>query len=148
MGILHYEPFDMKLLGPLVPQCKILASASAGYNEFDVDWMTSAGITFCNSRNAVNEATADMAILMTLSILRDVQRMRSSIAAGTWRGGIRLEKGQTGLAPTRDPRGLKFAIIGMGAIGKVSFDTGIDIDIAGADHHRSSTRRARQESSA
>jgi lactate dehydrogenase-like 2-hydroxyacid dehydrogenase len=101
---------------------KILASASAGYNEFDVDWMTSQGITFCNSRNAVNEATADMAVLMILSILRDVQRLRSSIAAGTWRGGMALTKGQKGLAPTRDPSGLKLGIIGMGAIGKVSPD--------------------------
>ncbi|KAH7024342.1 glycerate-and formate-dehydrogenase [Microdochium trichocladiopsis] len=118
MGILPYEPFDAELLWPLVPQCKILASASAGYNEFDVDWMTSQGITFCNSRNAVNEATADLAICMILSILRDVQSLRSSIAAGTWRGGMALTKGQTGLAPTRDPSGLKLAIIGMGAIGK------------------------------
>ncbi|KAL2205991.1 putative 2-hydroxyacid dehydrogenase [Sarocladium strictum] len=118
MGILAYEPFDAKLLGPLCPQLKILASASAGYNEFDVDWMTSQGITFCNSRNAVNEATADMAVLMILSILRDVQRLRSSIAAGTWRGGMALTKGQKGLAPTRDPSGLKLGIIGMGAIGK------------------------------
>ncbi|RJE26395.1 Dehydrogenase [Aspergillus sclerotialis] len=109
MGIGPYEPFDEELLRPLVPHCKIMASASAGYNEFDVDWMTRNGILFCNSRSAVNEATADMAILMMLGILRDVQRLQTSIANGTWRGG---------LAPSRDPSGLKLGIIGMGAIGK------------------------------
>ena len=109
MGIGPYEPFDEPLLGPLVPHCKVIASASAGYNEFDVDWMSREGIIFCNSRNAVNEATADLAMFMVLGILRDVQRLQTSIANGTWRGG---------LAPTRDPSGLKLGIIGMGAVGK------------------------------
>lgn len=132
MGILPYEPFDEKLLGPLIPTCKIIASASAGYNEFDVDWMTSQGIVFCNSRNAVNEATADMAILMMLGILRDIQSLATSVANGTWRGGMALTKGQTGLAPTRDPSGLKLGIIGMGAIGKVRTVVGqLDSEIIG-----------------
>ena len=115
MGIGAYEPFDEELLKPLTPQLKLIASASAGYNEFDIDWMSRNGITFCNSRNAVNEATADMAILMILSILRDVQARASSIARGTWRG---LTDGV--LKPTRDPSGLKLGIVGLGAIGKVS----------------------------
>lgn len=110
MGIGPYEPFDEELLSPLLPHCKIIASASAGYNEFDVDWMTRSGILFCNSRNAVNEATADMAIFMTIGILRDVQSLQTSVANGTWRGGLQ---------PTRDPTGMKLGIIGMGAIGKV-----------------------------
>lgn len=115
MGIGAYEPFDEELLKPLVPQLKVIGSASAGYNEFDVDWMSRNGITFCNSRNAVNEATADMAIFMMLGILRDVQARASSIAQGAWRG---LTNGV--LTPTRDPSGLKLGIIGLGAIGKVS----------------------------
>lgn len=81
--------------------------------------MTSKGIAFCNSRNAVNEATADMAMLMMLGILRDIQSLATSVANGTWRGGMALTKGQSELAPTRDPSGLKLGIIGMGAIGKV-----------------------------
>ena len=39
-GTIPYEPFDEDLLGALLPGCKIIASASAGYNEFDIDWMT------------------------------------------------------------------------------------------------------------
>lgn len=114
MGIGAYEPFDEELLKPLTPHLKIMGSASAGYNEFDVDWMTRNGIVFCNSRNAVNEATADMAVFMMLGILRDVQGRATSIANGTWRG-------TTGgvLIPSRDPSGLKLGIVGMGAIGKV-----------------------------
>ncbi|KAG9244506.1 putative 2-hydroxyacid dehydrogenase [Calycina marina] len=47
-----YEPFDEDLLGALVPGCKIIASASFGYNEFDVNWMTTAGIWSTSTRNA------------------------------------------------------------------------------------------------
>lgn len=115
MGILPYEPFDQELLGPLLPHCKIIASASAGYNEFDVDWMSRSNILFCNSRNAVNEATADMAILMMLGILRDIQSLRSSVKKGKWRSGI-----PGPLCPTRDPSGLTLGLVGMGSIGKVS----------------------------
>ncbi|KAK3655318.1 hypothetical protein LTR22_010348 [Elasticomyces elasticus] len=113
MGIGPYEPFDEELLKPLTPHLKLIASASAGYNEFGIEWMSRNGITFCNSRNAVNEATADMAILMMLGILRDVQGRASSIAQGTWRG---LTNGV--LMPTRDPSGLKLGIVGLGSIGK------------------------------
>ncbi|KAL6251169.1 hypothetical protein RBB50_001377 [Rhinocladiella similis] len=40
MGIKPYEPFDEELLSSMLPQCRIMASASAGYNGFDVDWMS------------------------------------------------------------------------------------------------------------
>jgi lactate dehydrogenase-like 2-hydroxyacid dehydrogenase len=113
-GIILYEPFDEELLGPLVPHCKVIGSASAGYNEFDVDWMTRSGITFCNSRSAVNEASADMALLLMLGVLKDIQSLHTSIKKGAWRGPV-----PGPLAPTRDPAGITLGIIGMGAIGKV-----------------------------
>lgn len=115
MGLGPYEPFDEELLKPLTPHLKVMGSASAGYNEFDVDWMSRNGILFCNSRNAVNEATADMALLLILGVLRDLQARQSCIAKGTWRG-----KTNGMLLPTRDPSGLTLGIVGMGAIGKVT----------------------------
>lgn len=114
-GFTLYEPFDEELLRPLIPSLKIMGSASAGYNEFDVEWMTRNGIVFCNSRNAVNESTADMTMLMTLGILRDLQGRQKTLREGTWRGKI---NGQ--LMPSKDPSGLVLGIVGMGAIGKVS----------------------------
>ncbi|OJJ50348.1 hypothetical protein ASPZODRAFT_139651 [Penicilliopsis zonata CBS 506.65] len=109
MGIGPYEPFDEELLRPLVPDCKILVSCSAGYNEFDVSWMTQQGMWFCNTRNAVSEATADMAMFLILAVLRDTTRGEKQTREGKWRGT---------LAPTRDPTGLKLGILGMGGIGK------------------------------
>ncbi|KAK3656293.1 hypothetical protein LTR56_002994 [Elasticomyces elasticus] len=109
MGTGPYEPFDEEMLKPLLPQCKLVVSASAGYDDYDVEWMTEHNIVFCNSRNAVNESTADLTIFLTLGILRDYSRLQISMREGRWRGG---------LAPVRDPAGLTLGIVGMGAIGK------------------------------
>jgi phosphoglycerate dehydrogenase-like enzyme len=40
MGTGPYEPFDEEMLKPLVPHCKLVVSASAGYDDYDVAWMT------------------------------------------------------------------------------------------------------------
>jgi lactate dehydrogenase-like 2-hydroxyacid dehydrogenase len=105
-----FEPFDAELLAPLVPRCKIIASASAIYNEFDIDWYTQNGILFCNTRNAVSEPTADMALFLTLATIRDTTRAEKSARSGLWRNDH---------APCGDPNGLMMGIIGMGIIGQL-----------------------------
>ena len=112
MGTPPYEPFDGELLAALKPSCRVIASASAGYNEFDVDWMSKQGIIFCNSVDAVAEATADMAFFLLLAVLRNTSNAEKSVKAGQWRSGA-------GLVPARDPSGMTIGIVGMGAIGKV-----------------------------
>lgn len=110
MGTPAYEPFDKELLGALVPHCKIIASASAGYNEFDVDWMTENKIWFCNTIDAVAEATADMAMFLILAVLRNTTVAERQARDGTWKQGI---------VPGKDPSGLTLGIVGLGSIGKV-----------------------------
>ncbi|KAJ9620084.1 hypothetical protein H2204_012394 [Knufia peltigerae] len=109
MGTPPYEPFDEDLLKGLLPGCKIITSASAGFNEFDVDWMTSQDVWFCNTVNAVAEATADMAMFLVLAVLRDTTRGEKQARDGTWKANI---------VPARDPTDLTLGIVGAGAIGK------------------------------
>ena len=73
--------------------------------------MTNEGIYFCNTVDAVAEATADMAMFLTLATLRNTSAAEKSAKSGKWRNG---------LVPVRDPTGLTLGIVGMGAIGKVS----------------------------
>jgi lactate dehydrogenase-like 2-hydroxyacid dehydrogenase len=101
---------DEEILTPLLPDLKVVVSASAGYNEFDVDFMTANGVWFCNARHAVSEATADMAVFLILAVVRDTTRGEKQVRDGRWRGEI---------TPTLDPNGLTLGIIGMGGIGKV-----------------------------
>ena len=110
MGTPPYEPFDF--FSPLLPSYKIMASASAGYNEFDIDWMSKNGIIFCNSVDAVAEATAHMAIFLLLAVLRNTTNAEKSVRAGKWRT-------TPGLSPAKDPTGMTLGIVGLGAIGKV-----------------------------
>ncbi|KAJ5108935.1 hypothetical protein N7456_005610 [Penicillium angulare] len=109
MGTPPYEPFDEDLLKALVPGCRIITSASAGFNEFDIDWMAKQGIVFCNSVDAVAEATADMAMFLILSVLKNASNAERSAKRGDWRKN---------LVPTRDPTNLTLGIVGMGSIGK------------------------------
>lgn len=109
MGRGPYHPFDEELLSPLTPHCKIIASASAGYDDFDIDWLTKQEMWFCNSRNAVSEATADMAIFLILAVIRDTTRAERCARDGTWKDPV---------VPSRDPSGMTLGIVGMGSIGK------------------------------
>ena len=109
MGTIPYEPFDEDLLGSLGPACTLIVSASAGYNEFDVAWMTSAGIWFCNTVDAVSEATADMALFLILATVRNTSVAERQARSGEWKAG---------LTPSRDPAGKVLGLVGMGAIGK------------------------------
>lgn len=109
MGTIPYEPYDKHLLGALVPDCEVIVSASAGYNEFDVPWMTSAGIYFCNTIDAVSEGTADMAIFLILATVRNASVAERQARAGDWK---------TGLTPSKDPHGKVLGVLGMGSIGK------------------------------
>ncbi|TVY45479.1 putative 2-hydroxyacid dehydrogenase [Lachnellula occidentalis] len=111
MGTPPYEPFSPQLLGPLLPKCKIVTSASAGFNEFPVEWLAQNGALFCNSVDAVAEATADMALFLILAVLRNTSNAERSARAGTW-------KSAPGLVPARDPTGSTLGIVGMGSIGK------------------------------
>ena len=109
MGTIPYEPYDKDLLNAITPDCEIIVSASAGYNEFDVTWMTSAGIYFCNTLDAVSEATADMALFLILATVRNTTNAERQARTGQWK---------TGLTPSRDTHGKVLGIVGMGAIGK------------------------------
>ena len=134
MGTIPYEPFDEDLLGGLGSHCKIIVSASAGYNEFDIDWMTRAGIWFCNTVDgesaierspqdhmnaagltrihndaAVSEATADMALFLILATVRNTTLAEKQARSGKWKAG---------LTPSQDPVGKTLGVVGLGGIGK------------------------------
>lgn len=107
MATRAYGRFDRELLAPLLPHCRIIVSASAGYDEFDIAWMTENKITLCNTRQAATEATADMTIFLILAVLRDTTRAEMSARTGQWRQKH---------VPTRDPRGITLGMVGMGNV--------------------------------
>lgn len=111
MGVLPFIPFDAEFFSPLLPHLRIIAAAPAGYNWINVDWLTQNNIWFCNTRNAVSEATADMCMFLILATLKNATIAERSAREGRWRDLI--------THPTTDPTGLTLGIVGMGSIGKV-----------------------------
>ncbi|KAF7562636.1 hypothetical protein G7046_g1472 [Stylonectria norvegica] len=109
MGRGPYHPFDREFLGLLTPHCRIIASSAAGYDDFDVEWLTSQDIWFCNTLNAVAEATADMAFFLILAVVRDTSRAERCARDGSWKDLI---------VPSKDPSGMTLGIVGMGSIGQ------------------------------
>ncbi|KAL7929660.1 D-isomer specific 2-hydroxyacid dehydrogenase [Trichoderma chlorosporum] len=102
-----FKPLNAELLSALTSHCRVIASAWAGYNNFDVSWMTSQGIWFCNTVDAVAEATADLAIFLTMAVVRNTYVAEKKARGGNWYHGI---------APTKDPTGMTLGIVGMGSI--------------------------------
>lgn len=78
--------------------------------------MTKNGMWFCNTRDGVAEATADMTIYLILATLRDTYRAEKSARGGHWKNGWK---------PTSDPAGKKLGIVGMGQIGKVYYHSSL-----------------------
>ncbi|UKZ73626.1 hypothetical protein TrVFT333_001274 [Trichoderma virens FT-333] len=109
MGTMTYAPFDQDLLSPLAAGCGIIASFKAGYDEFDVEWITRQGIWLCNTTEAVVESTSNMAMFLILAIVRDTYRAQQTIRSGSW-----LDH----LYPTHHVTGMRIGIIGMGKVGK------------------------------
>lgn len=164
MGTPPYEPFDEDLLNALLPHCKIITSASAGFvsflpamlenswsgrkvspadqspsmtkNEFDVDWMTANKVWFCNTVDAVAEPTADMAMFLTLAVLRDTTRGEKQARDGSWKANI---------VPARDPAGLTLGIVGAGAIGKYLARKAAAFNMKIAYHNRRQLSKQEEE---
>ncbi|KAH7131559.1 D-isomer specific 2-hydroxyacid dehydrogenase [Dactylonectria estremocensis] len=109
MGRGPYHPFNEAMFKPLTPHCRIIASAAAGYDDFDIEWLTRNNIWFCNSLDAVAEATADMSLFLTLAVVRDTSRAERCAREGLWKDPV---------VPSQDPSGMTLGIVGMGAIGK------------------------------
>lgn len=113
MGILFFEFFDWDLLKVLVFGCCVIVLVSVGYNEFDVEWMVSEGIYFCNIVNVVVEVMVDMVIFFIFVVLRNIINVEKSVWSGIWCKGVNF-------VFMCDFLGFMLGIVGMGVIGKVN----------------------------
>ena len=71
--------------------------------------MTKSGIWFCNTIDAVSEASADMTIFLILATVRNTTLAEKQARQGKWKQG---------LTPSQDPVGKTLGIVGLGSIGK------------------------------
>ncbi len=69
------------------------------------------GAYAANTPTAVTNATADMALFLTLAVLRNTSQVEANCRSGRWRDGLELNE---------DPFGKTFGIFGMGKIAKAT----------------------------
>jgi D-3-phosphoglycerate dehydrogenase len=103
-------PFDAELVSKLPASVKYICHNGAGYDNIDVPACTSRDIQVSHTPQAVNAATADIAIFLLLGALRRIHIPYTAIRASNWRG----PSPQLGY----DPQAKLLGIIGMGGIGR------------------------------
>lgn len=100
--------FDAELISNLPSSLKTICHNGAGYDQIDVHKAKSRGITVSHTPSAVDDATADTAMFLVLSSLRQYYKAEVNARQGKWKSG---------LIPAHDPQHKVLGIIGMGGIG-------------------------------
>jgi lactate dehydrogenase-like 2-hydroxyacid dehydrogenase len=90
---------------------KLIALFSAGYDTFDPAALKARGITLTNASGVNATDVADVAIGLMISVLRGVAAGDARVRSGQFRGG----GGQS-----KRIRGRKFAVVGLGEIGRAA----------------------------
>lgn len=103
-------PFDKELVSALPSSVSFICHNGAGYDNIDVKACTDRGIQVSSTPIAVNDATADVAILLMLGALRRVTVPFQAVRKGEWRG--------KGFALGHDPKNKVLGVLGMGGIGQ------------------------------
>ena len=105
------ERIDAELLAKC-PDLKICANMSVGYNNFDVDAMTAAGVQATNAPDVLTETTADMAFTLLMATARRVSEAEAYLRTGLWK------KMSFDMLLGSDIHGATLGILGMGRIGQ------------------------------
>ena len=101
--------------GPLLnacPRLKIVANMAVGYNNFDVDAMTQAGVLATNMPDVLTETTADFGFALLMATARRVTESEHFLRAGQW------TKWSYDMFAGAEVHGSTVGIIGMGRIGQ------------------------------
>jgi glyoxylate/hydroxypyruvate/2-ketogluconate reductase len=105
------ERIDAELLAAC-PQLKICANMAVGYNNFDLNAMTAAGVLGTNAPDVLTETTADMAFTLLMATARRVSESEAYLRAGQW------TKWSYDMFMGGDIHGSTMGILGMGRIGQ------------------------------
>lgn len=105
------ERIDAELLAAC-PQLKIAANLAVGYNNFDLDAMTAAGVLGTNAPDVLTETTADFGFALLMATARRVTESEHFLRAGRWK------EWSLDLFAGAEVHGRILGILGMGRIGQ------------------------------
>ncbi|WP_404299970.1 2-hydroxyacid dehydrogenase [Alicycliphilus denitrificans] len=94
------------------PRLKIVANMAVGYNNFDVDAMSAAGVQGTNTPDVLTETTADFGFALLMATARRMAEAEHYLRAGLWKSW-RYDMFAGG-----EVHGSTLGILGMGRIGQ------------------------------
>ncbi|HEY6637524.1 MAG TPA: D-glycerate dehydrogenase [Solirubrobacterales bacterium] len=122
-------PVDRELLDASGDGLRVVANFAVGYDNVDLEACRERGVAVTNTPDVLTEATAELALALTLSAARRMSDAERDLRAGNWRGwdpaayrGIEI-------------RGSTVGVVGMGRIGqryaRLALAVGAEIAYAG-----------------
>lgn len=94
------------------PQLRIVANMAVGYNNFDLDAMTRAGVQGTNTPDVLTETTADFGFALLMATARRMTESEHYLRAGLWKSW------RYDMFAGAEVHGSRLGIIGMGRIGQ------------------------------
>ncbi len=94
------------------PRLRICANMAVGYNNFDLDAMTAAGVLATNAPDVLTETTADFGFALLMATARRITESEHYLRAGQW------SKWSYDMFAGSDIHGATLGILGMGRIGQ------------------------------
>jgi lactate dehydrogenase-like 2-hydroxyacid dehydrogenase len=91
---------------------RLIAQYGAGVDNIDLDAAAARGIAVRTTPDALTSATADLAMLLMLSVARRAGPGERLLRAGRWQGWSPTDR------PGRDLTGRTLGVVGMGRIGR------------------------------
>ena len=94
------------------PRLKVVANMAVGYNNFDVEAMTAAGVQGTNTPDVLTETTADFGFALLMATARRMAEAEHYLRAGQWKTW------RYDMFAGAEVSGSTLGIIGMGRIGQ------------------------------
>jgi glyoxylate reductase len=99
------------LLDAAGPRLRVVANFAVGYDNIDLDACRRRGIAVTNTPDVLTNATAELALALSLAAARRISEAEGDLRAGRWRGW------DPGAYLGLELSGATFGIVGLGRIG-------------------------------
>ncbi len=104
-------PVDAELLDAAGPQLKVVSNFAVGIDNIDLDACRERGVVVTNTPGVLTEATAELALALTLATARHLSEAERDLRAGRWQGW------DPGAYRGLELRGATVGVVGLGRIG-------------------------------
>ena len=105
-------PVDPPLLDAAGASLRVVANFAVGYDNVDLDACREREVAVTNTPGVLNDATAELALALTMAAARRIGAAEAELRAGRWRG---WDPGEyLGL----ELSGATFGVVGLGRIGR------------------------------